>query len=380
METLGVYIHIPFCRQKCLYCDFYSLSDCKEALMDGYLDALILQIREFFASSGRDIVDTVYIGGGTPSVFGRKRLIRLVKELNKCASISRQAEITVEVNPESVTLDLMSALRHVGVNRISMGVQSADDEQLKALGRLHTFAQAANAVQVIRKNCTENISLDLMYGLPGQTLDSWQASLSSAAGLRPLHISFYGLKIEEGTPFSKLLPGDLPDDDRQAEMYLLAVEFLAQSGYKQYEISNAAMPGWHSRHNSKYWDLSQYIGFGCGASSFYGGKRFSAVKDIEKYVKAVKSMGSIIAESEEEAFFDRAGEYIMLRLRTNAGLDSYETATRFGVDFSPFQRRLEKYVPTGHAACSGGVWRLTPSGMLISNTVIVDVLDGCSVF
>jgi oxygen-independent coproporphyrinogen-3 oxidase len=264
MESLGIYIHIPFCKRKCDYCDFYSICDLSDKLMDRYLKALISQIDEYF-QYGKPSVDTVYLGGGTPSVFGGKRIEKLLKELSARVQLARNAEITVEVNPESVDEKLLKRLKAAGVNRISMGVQSADDNELKALGRLHDWKGAVSAYELTRRYF-DNISLDLIYGLENQTLDGWMDSLRKVMALSPDHISCYCLKVEEGTPLA--LRGCVqPDDDVQADMYLRAVETLEAGGYRQYEISNFARNGRVSRHNSKYWDLSPYLGLGSAAHS-----------------------------------------------------------------------------------------------------------------
>jgi len=372
--NLGVYFHIPFCRSKCAYCDFCSTSSWDDKRMDAYLEALIRQLEDFFLPGGRYPVDTVYIGGGTPSVFGGKRLARLLKALEKRVTMARSCEITVEVNPESADKALFKTLKSAGVNRISMGVQTADDAQLKRIGRIHTFAKAQEAVELCRKYCTDNISLDLIYGLPEQTMESWLNSVDAICALQPRHISCYALKLEEGTPLWRENPV-LPDDDMQADMYLAAVERLAGKGYAQYEISNFAQKGFRSRHNSRYWDLSDYLGFGCAAHSFYGGKRFSFTSDIDAYIRGMHGQQAIVEDADEEAFTDRVGEFIMLALRTCDGIDENAFYSRWKREFTPFASRLEPYIKTGHVQRDAGRWHLTPKGFLVSNAIIVDVLD-----
>jgi len=374
MKHLGIYIHIPFCRQKCSYCDFYSLPCGSENKMDAYLEALLTQFEEYFPSGSKTTVDTVYIGGGTPSVFGGKRLEKLLRVLAKRVTLVGGCEITVEVNPESCDKKLFQQLKKAGVNRISMGVQTADDEQLRAIGRLHDFAGAKEAAELCRKYCTDNLSLDLMYGLPGQTMESWQHSVEVILTLQPRHVSAYALKLEEGTPLWRQNPV-LPEDDVQADMYLYAVDRLQKAGLRQYEISNFSQPGYHSRHNSRYWDLSPYLGFGCGAHSYYGGKRFSFVRDLDAYLEGVQGKGCIVEQEDELEYDNRIGEYIMLQLRTAAGIDEDEVYRRFGMEFAPGAKRLEKYIATGHVICSHGSWRLTPEGFLVSNVIISDVLE-----
>lgn len=373
METLGIYVHIPFCKKKCDYCDFYSVCDLSDRLMDSYLDALTEQIKEYFMLH-KPLVDTIYIGGGTPSVFGGKRIEKLLKELKNHVQLTNNPEITVEVNPESVDDKLCKRLRSAGVNRISMGVQSADDGQLQALGRLHDFAGAEAAYRTVRKYF-DNISLDLIYALEGQTLESWMDSLEKVAALGPDHISCYCLKVEDGTPLASR--GCVqPDEDIQADMYLKAVDYLAEKGYEQYEISNFARGGKISRHNSKYWDLSEYLGLGCAAHSFYGGRRFSFIKDVNAFIKGVLGKQPIAEDVDEVAYISRPGEYVMLKLRTTSGIDPDEFERRFSMSFKPYEDRLERYIANGFAEKKLGRYSLTPKGFLVSNIIIGDLVNG----
>ncbi len=372
MESLGIYVHIPFCRRKCDFCDFYSVCDLSDKLMDRYLKALLSQLDEYF-QYGHPAVDTVYIGGGTPSVFGGKRLEKLLKELAAKTQLSRQAEITVEVNPESVDDKLLKRLKASGVNRLSMGVQSADDRELRSLGRLHDWQGAVKAFKLAREYF-DNISLDLIYGLEGQTLEGWLDTLQKTIDLGPEHISCYCLKVEEGTPLA--LRGCVqPDEDVQADMYLRAVELLEQHGYRQYEISNFARGGHISRHNSKYWDLSPYLGLGCAAHSFYGGQRFSFVRDLRAYIDGVEGRRPVVEELDELAYINRSGEYVMLKLRTTEGIDPDVFEQRFEVPFAPYEALLRKYEAGGYAKHENDRWRLTPKGFLVSNVIIGDLVN-----
>lgn len=375
-RNLGLYFHIPFCRKKCAYCDFCSTANWDDARMDAYLEALIRQMDDFFISGGRYEADTVYIGGGTPSVFGGKRIARLLREVGKRVRLAHGAEITVEVNPESADQALFRQLKRAGVNRISMGVQSADDAMLARIGRVHDFATAKEAVALCKKYCTENLSLDLMYGLPGQTMEGWMESLNAVCALEPRHISCYALKLEEGTPMFSENP-DRPDEDLQADMYLAAVKRLEELGFQQYEISNFARPGFFSRHNSKYWDLAEYLGFGAAAHSFYNGKRFFYTSDLEAYLSGMEGKNAIVEDTDELPFYDRVGEYVMLALRTAAGIDENTFYTRFHRDFAPIGAKLEQYIPSGHVLRENSRWRLTPKGFLVSNVIIGEALDAC---
>ncbi|MEG1988970.1 MAG: radical SAM family heme chaperone HemW, partial [Oscillibacter sp.] len=280
LKPLGLYVHIPFCKSKCVYCDFYSLPG-SEARMDAYTDALCAHLTETAPFAAGHRVDTVYFGGGTPSYLGVKRLTKILSVIQKKYQVAKDAEITLEANPDSADRwkDLRT-LRRAGFNRVSLGMQSACDGELAAIGRIHTMAQVTAAVENCRKAKLKNVSLDLIYGLPGQTLDRWKDNLSAAVALAPQHLSCYGLKVEEGTPlWEKKDSADLPGDEVQAEMYLYTVEFLREHGYAQYEISNFAQPGFASRHNLKYWQLQEYAGFGPGAHSDFGGVRYAYEKD-----------------------------------------------------------------------------------------------------
>ena len=281
-QTLGLYLHIPFCKSKCAYCDFYSLPHSEEK-MDAYAAALLRHLEEVAPRCTAHTVDTVYFGGGTPSYLGEKRLTHLLKAVKKRFHVASDAEITLEANPDSAgDWKALRTLRKAGFNRISLGVQAADDDLLRRIGRVHTWEQALSAAAAARMAGFDNLSLDLIYGLPGQTLEAWQDTLRSAAALEPQHLSCYGLKVEPGTPlWQQRDSADLPDDDTQADMYLWTVDYLQKKGYEQYEISNFAQPGYESRHNLKYWTLGEYAGFGPGAHSDMGGVRFAYERDLD---------------------------------------------------------------------------------------------------
>ena len=375
-RPLGLYLHIPFCRSKCIYCDFYSLPSAEDR-MDRYAAALCRHLKETAPQAAPYTVDTVYFGGGTPSYLGVKRLKKLLKTVEKHYALSREAEVTMEANPDSLRdWRDVRALRRAGVNRISLGVQSTDDAELKTIGRVHTFAQVREAVDAVRRGGVKNLSLDLIYGLPDQTMERWQATLAQAADLGPEHLSCYGLKVEEGTPLWRMRESlVLPDDDLQADMYLWAVDFLARRGYEQYEISNFARPGFASRHNLKYWTLQEYAGFGPGAHSDFGGVRYAFVRDLAAYCAGVESGGSILSESERISDRERHREYLMLGLRTAAGISRRAFESRCRTSFDPIEGVLEKLAAPGYARKEGDRWRLTPVGFLVSNQIIGQALE-----
>ena len=372
---LGIYIHVPFCRSKCQYCDFYSLA-CKNAeLMDDYLRAICKHIKETGPLAPGYRVDTVYFGGGTPSFLGADGLAAILTAVRQSFDVSSRAEITFEANPDSITPRLLRRLRSEGFNRVSLGIQCDDDALLENLGRPHTYEDAVAAVEKIRKAGYKNLSLDLMYGLPGQTLESWQDTLVNVLQLKPDHMSCYGLKVEKGTPlYDRKDVCGLPDDDTQADMYLAAVEILKSRNYRHYEISNFAKKDKASLHNLKYWTGGEYLGFGPDASSDFAGKRFVMVRDLRRYIDGILNHGQVIADIQEIPPRERAGEYLMMRLRTSIGINQEEYEKQYLLPFDPLEEILETCRQRGHALRSDGRWRLTPEGMLLSNTILSDLL------
>ena len=367
-RALGIYIHVPFCKQKCVYCDFYSLPH-QEEQMDAYAAALRSQLFETDFSGFQ--ADTIYFGGGTPSYLGPRRLTALLEAVSAACPIASGAEITFEANPDSAAdAGDLSVLRRAGFNRISLGMQSADDGELRAIGRVHTMAQVRSAVEAVRKAGFDNLSLDLIYGLPGQDLSRWRKNLAAAVALNPEHLSCYGLKAEPGTPLYARRDA-LPGDEAQAEMYLETVDFLEGRGWRQYEISNFAKEGFPSRHNLKYWTLGEYAGFGPGAHSDFHGRRFAWARDLEAFLREE----ALLSESQAVTSQERAAEWLMLSLRLTRGLDPDIWETRFGRPFAPFLPFLERCAAAGYALREGPRWRLTPQGFLVSNQIIGELLD-----
>ena len=376
-KSLGIYVHIPFCRSKCEYCDFYSIPGARSRdLMDRYLDAVILHIREAAQGAAGYEVDTVYFGGGTPSFFGAGGLAKIFAEIDRRFDVSRDAEVSLEANPDSVTLPMLTRLRRAGFNRISIGVQSDIDEQLKALGRPHNYKQAQQAVSMARRAGFNNVSVDLMFGLPNQTREQWMQTLRNVIDLKADHISCYGLKVEPGTKLYEYRAcANLPDDDAQADMYFYAVETLEQFGYHQYEISNFAKDGYICRHNMKYWTGDEYLSFGPCAASDFAGKRFTIAPDIEKYMDGVLNKGAILSECETVPMRERAGEYLMLRLRTVDGVEEGEYTKSFLLPFEPLEEVFQKLAKQDLCKNVSGRWRLTPKGFMLSNSIIVLLLE-----
>lgn len=371
---LGIYIHVPFCRSKCQYCDFYSLTTKDDKLMDGYLNAVCAHIKESGQLAPGYKVDTIYFGGGTPSYFGAEGLATILTAVRKYFDVAPDAEITFEANPDSVTDQLLRRLKAEGFNRASLGIQCDDDKILKSLGRPHSYRQAVQAFQKLRKEGFDNISVDLMYGLPQQSPFTWRDTLQNVLSLRPDHISCYGLKVEPGTPLYEYQDRVfLPSDDTQVDMYLAACEILKENKYEQYEISNFARRGKFSRHNMKYWTGGEYIGFGPNAASDFAGKYYTIVGDLKAYIEGIRTGGQVIADVLEIPVRERAGDYLMLRLRTNHGISGAEYERQYLLPFGPLEDELKKCAERGHAVFEKDRWHLTPRGMMISNSIISEL-------
>ncbi len=397
-KPLGLYLHIPFCQSKCAYCDFYSMSGADEETMQRYTDALLLQMEDYSKAARHYTVDTVFIGGGTPSVLPAKCMGELIAGIHRNFSVSRRAEFTMECNPATVSAQTLQKYRRAGVNRLSMGLQSGEDGELRSLSRIHTKEEFEASYLAARKAGFENINIDIMYGIPMQTAESFARTINYAAQLSPEHISLYGLRIEEGTPFA--LTRDtliLPDEDTESEMYFSGIEMLKAAGYRQYEISNFARPGFECRHNLKYWNCEEYLGLGCAAHSYFADTRFSFKRNMGLFIDAMEADitgGDMLtddgmsispdsfksAELVDEMFpltpADRIGEYIMLRLRLTEGISSSRFERRFGMNFDAlYGRRLKIYIDNGFMTYDGDCYAFTPRGMYVSNYILSSILD-----
>lgn len=361
--SIGLYIHIPFCMGKCPYCDFYSVAF-DEAAADAYAKAVcdLMASRRFPAGEA----DTVYFGGGTPSLIGAGRIGRILECAAASCGVSKNAEITLEANPAGMDRSAFREFRAAGINRLSLGVQSGIDRELSLLGRRHTAREAHDAVLAAFTGGFGNISADLMLAVPGQTMGSIEKSVDFLTGLPVSHISAYLLKIEEGTAFAE--KGFAADDDLAADLYLGCVERLAAKGFSQYEISNFARPGKESRHNLKYWRCEQYLGIGPAAHSFLGGRRFHFRRDLKAFMA---DPFSVLREDGPGGDFT---EFAMLRLRLAEGLDLEEAASQFEFDRERILRRAGPFLEKDFVRLRGGRLSLTPEGFLLSNTVISALL------
>ncbi len=371
-RRLGVYIHIPFCRSKCLYCDFCSAPTRDSERISAYVKRLVEDIKSYKSDGEALVADTVYFGGGTPTLMSGGEFSSIMAAVRGRFEISDGAEITSECNPKTVDFEKLCAMRDAGINRLSIGMQSADGAELRALGRTHTFADVQDTVDMARRAGFHNISLDIMYGIPSQNMESLDSTLDAALSLDPEHLSLYALKIEEGTPFFAMQGGlNLPDEDLTADMYSHICERLAERGYNKYEISNFARAGLESRHNLKYWQYDDYWGFGASAHSFVCGKRIENSRDVEKYIAGE----SIICSEAEIGVDEQMNEYVMLAMRLSVGVDAKKFAERFGVSLcDTLGRRLEKFSPEYVIADNAG-YRFTEKGFLVSNYILSEVLD-----
>jgi len=373
MKRLGLYLHIPFCRSKCLYCDFCSFPKYSEEGIKAYVSALCCEIKRYGERADGYSADTVYFGGGTPTLLPISEFERIFTQLRDSFSISPDAEITCECNPATADSEYFSALRRLGVNRLSIGLQSVDESELRALGRIHSYRDFVDTYNRARRVGFDNISADLMYGIPKQTIESFGISLDKLIELSPEHISVYGLKVEAETPFGRMRDKlILPDEDSECEMYMLCSNRLYGAGYEKYEISNFARHGYESRHNLKYWTGGEYIGFGIAAHSYFCGERFANSRDIDGYLvgENVESERKKISHSEQMT------EYVMLRMRLSRGVELLDFAERFGKDFDELYRdKLLKYERGGYVKREHGSVSFTDKGFLVSNFILSDILE-----
>lgn len=378
-KTLGLYVHIPFCLSKCAYCDFCSVSRAKGKLKRKYIKALKRDIRLQGALAEDYTVDTVFFGGGTPTTLKPSQMKSVISEIYKRFNVSPNAEFTVEANPATVNIAYAKMLHSLGVNRVSMGLQSANADELYALGRIHDLDDFKKSFEILRRAGIDNINVDIMFGIPKQTPESFLNTLKIVCSMRPEHISAYGLQIEEGTPFFEMrdtLP--LPSEDEEYSMYVYACEFLHEQGYHHYEISNFALRGKQCKHNLKYWNAEKYIGVGCAAHSFFGGERIGRTEDINGYVEAIlgKEPRNAVDTSERISLDVLEGEYVMLRMRLSEGVDKREYTSLFGFDFdTKYGEKMKKYVDAGFVTDTIERCAFTTDGMYISNTVLSSVLD-----
>ncbi len=370
-DSLGLYVHIPYCVRKCSYCDFCSFPVGCSGVPDEYVSRLCDEIASYSDRVSRPL-DTVYFGGGTPSLLTPSQMARIVNAIKNSLAVSPSAEITLEANPGTLTSEKVIAFRDLGFNRASVGLQSIHENEMKKLGRIHGYDEFLSSYKMLRDAGFDNISVDLMYGIPYQTKDSFAETLSSVIKLSPEHISVYGLMVEEGTPFfSERDSLPLPTTDEECDMYYMAADMLADAGYTHYEISNYARRGYESRHNTLYWRLGEYIGVGAAAHSFFDGARFFNTSDVGEYISGSDTEKNACPE----ALSDLAYEYAMLRLRLKEGFLLSDYEDRFGVSFTSGKddilARLER---EGLVSLVDGKIALTERGFYLSNSILIEIL------
>ncbi len=371
-DPIGLYVHIPYCIKKCGYCDFCSLPTSAGCVSNLYIDRLVREINEY-RSFGETAVSTVYFGGGTPSLLQPEQLSKIVSALKDVFDFGKDIEFTVEANPGTVSLDKLFSYKEIGVNRISIGVQSFDDGELKALGRIHNKTDAIRAYNTVRDAGFDNVSIDLMYGIPNQTRESFLSTLEEAVSLSPEHISVYGLILEEGTPlYNNRDSLILPNEDEECDMYYTASELLKSHGYIHYEISNYAKDTRESKHNLKYWQAREYIGLGAAAASYFLGRRYSNTDSVCEYMNGC---GIGYYSVEEQTLDDASFEYAMMHLRLRDGFSLEDYRSRFGCDFQEGREEiLGRFKELSLLDISEGRIKLTERGFYVSNSILAELI------
>lgn len=369
---LELYVHIPFCVRKCQYCDFLS-GPSDEETKDRYIEALLKEIRAAEHTEDYEIV-SVFIGGGTPSALKAEAIASIMRTLQEKFFFCEDAEVTIEANPGTVDLEKLTIYRNVGINRLSLGLQSTDAEELKLLGRIHSYEEFLKSYEWAREAGFSNINIDLMFAIPGQTGEAWRQHLYQVAELNPEHISAYSLIIEEGTPFAEQNL-DLPDEDTEYQMYEDTAEILERYGYRQYEISNYAKQGYLCRHNAGYWQRLEYLGFGLGASSLYGGMRFSNTHQMQEYLTDSGKPEQIRKDVTVLSRNEQIEEFMFLGLRMTEGISEKKFEENFDVRLMDiYGDILQKYEETGFMEHIETKWRLTRKGIHVSNHILADFL------
>jgi oxygen-independent coproporphyrinogen-3 oxidase len=371
-KSHSLYIHIPFCVRKCVYCDFFSVPY-DEGLALSYMNGIIEEL-ELRRNEARTL-QTVYIGGGTPTTVPTPALVRMLRKVRDSFEVARDAEITIEANPGTIGQETAGKLYDAGINRFSIGVQSLDNDELKLLGRIHTLEDALKAIEAARRAGIANISIDLIYGIPGQSHDEWLHTVEAAVELSPEHISAYELTPEKGTPLYELISQgriEKPDEESIILMYYSTLNKLNAAGYNHYEISNFAKPGFECRHNLNYWNRGEYVGIGAGAHGFIGNRRIRNIEDISEYVKTLEGGRLAVKESTEISGKEAVRESIFLGLRKMEGLNVKKLTGDLRVDIEEVSKEL---IAEGLLESEGTYIRLTRKGIVISNTVIARLFE-----
>ncbi len=369
-DSIGVYVHVPYCVRKCSYCDFCSFPPDSAPDRRAYIDALLQEMDLY--RDRKLVVDTVFFGGGTPSLLTPDELSKILSHIREVFCVAPDAEITLEANPGTVTRESMHSIVKAGVNRVSLGLQSVHENEMKILGRIHNYDDFLTAYAIVRELGIDNINVDLMYAIPSQTLESLSETVDRVLSLSPEHVSLYSLILEEGTPLCDRRDSlELPDEDTEIAMYSLVTDKLRRAGYLHYEISNYARPGRESRHNLRYWRGGRYLGFGISAYSYFDGVRFGNTRDPELYLSGKGiAVDSEVIDSEREAY-----EYVMLGLRLGEGISLTDYRARFGRDFLDGRREsIDRLTAMGYAMQNGDRLQLTERGFYVNNAILTELI------
>ncbi len=372
MKSVGIYLHIPFCVQKCAYCDFCSFAGSDGTRREAYVRELCRRVEGARGLLSEYVADTVYFGGGTPTLLSVEQLTEILDTLRRTCRLSDGCEITCECNPATADEEKLRRMRESGINRLSIGLQSVHDDELRCLGRIHSYGDFLCTFSDARAAGFDNLSVDLMYALPEQSLASWEESLRRVAELAPEHISAYGLKIEEGTPFAKRRESlALPDEDAEFEMYLACTRILGEYGYGKYEISNFSKDGRASRHNLRYWLGEEYLGFGVAAHSCFGSERFGNSRDFDAFLRGEE----IISERTYLTENDLLCEYLMLRFRLAEGVSEDGFEKKFGRSLRAVAPVIDRWIAGGLMQERDGRISLTDAGFFVSNAILAELLS-----
>ncbi len=378
MKKLGIYFHIPFCKQKCNYCDFYSIKWDYET-ENKYIEAILNEVKKYKGELNKKyIADTIFFGGGTPTIIKPENIKRIIDGLNDLVAIAKNPEITIEANPNTLTDDNLKAYKKMGINRLSIGIQSLNDEILKKIGRIHNSYEALNSIDRAKNNGFENINADIMFNIPGQNVKDIEDTVSRIIEKDVKHISFYSLKLEKGTPLYVMEKSNkiiMPDEDDEREMYYTGRKVMENNNLAQYEISNFAIHGYECRHNLKYWNQEEYVGLGPSAHSFLNNIRYSNPSDLNLYCESLKADKFERIIQEELSSDDLMVEYIMLRLRLTEGISISEFNDKFSADFKEmYKMQIDYLVKNKLVKISENNIKLTKKGMDISNYVIEEFM------
>ena len=381
LSPLELYIHIPFCVRKCAYCDFLS-SAASEEMIERYVEALVKEICAYQSMAQNYIVTTVFFGGGTPSILSGAQIEQIFGALREVFCFATDAEITIEANPGTVTAEKLKVYQKCGINRISFGLQSTNNEELKLLGRIHTYEEFLDSYQLAREAGFTNINVDLISAIPKQTSESWEATLERVIDLAPEHISAYSLIVEEGTPFARLygegapLEGDLPSEEEERAMYYQTEKLLGAAGYHRYEISNYAKDGKECKHNLGYWERKEYLGIGLGAASLIDNIRYSHVEDLKLYLEYADCLEQIEVDKETLSIKEQMEEFFFLGLRKMEGVSLVEFEETFGISAKEcYGKAMVRLCEEGLLEEAGGVFKLTAKGIDVSNYVFAELLS-----